>query len=86
MEELEVVARQLRRHAVRRNEGVPTVSLLVGEPAALAITLPSSGRPPVTLIAVSARHAVTVLCSGRYPSSTCSGGQGLSSRSVRHRV
>src|SRR5690349_16836404 len=59
MEELEVVARQLRRHAVRRKEGVPTVSLLVGEPAALAITLERS-LAPAAVVHSAARQASPV--------------------------
>lgn len=53
MEEFEVVARQLRRHAVRRNEDVPTVSLLVGGPA----LLPQIERllAPVPLVQAGAR-------------------------------
>jgi len=55
--------------------------------AAEPMTLASSSSPPVTLITVSARITVIVLCSGRYPSSTWSGGHGVSSsRSARQRL
>jgi hypothetical protein len=42
MHELDVVARQLRRHALRRQSGVPTVSAFVGDVAATAALLESS--------------------------------------------
>jgi very-short-patch-repair endonuclease len=80
MEELEVVARQLRRHATRRSGGVPTVSLLVGEVGPLAARLEHLLRP--TRLAVLTQPGTTPSALAEAWLKTAAGAQDLVSRAL----